>query len=92
MLIDRPLTDIAPTRIWDLETTEPFEESRKEKYPNSDLFHEISVETSDAHMSRIESESVSFEYDIHIERSDDIEKCEYITDTRNIVQGEMLKE
>lgn len=58
MLIDRPLTDIAASRIGDLEGTKTLEKGWEEKYSNSDFFHEISIEVLHTHGSGIEREHI----------------------------------
>ena len=67
MLIDRSFADIATTRIGDLEGTKSFEKSREEKYPNSDFFHEFSIEIVHTHGPCIESEGTSYKCDYYIE-------------------------
>ncbi len=91
MLIDRSFSDIATTRIGDLECTKPLQESWEEEYPDSDFFHEIGIEVLHTHGSGIECERIVYECDHYIQRSDNIEKCHHITNTRNIVEGELLE-
>lgn len=91
MLIDRSLADIATTRIGDLEGTKSLEKGREEKYTNSDFFHELGIEIIHTHLCCIEFQSITDEADINSERCYDIEECEYITDTGNIVECELFE-
>ena len=50
MLIDRALSDIASSRIGDLERTEPLQESWEEEYPNTDLLDLLTIEVIDREM------------------------------------------
>lgn len=87
MLIDRPLADIAASRIGNFEGTKPLEKGREEEYPDADFFHEISIEVLHTHSSSIERKCISDECHHYIQRSDNIKKCHHIADTGNIVEG-----
>ena len=91
MLIDRALTNIATSRIRDLEATKSLEKCWEEKYSNSDFFHEISIKMFHAHTSGIESEGIFNKCHNYIQRSDNIEKCHHIADTGNIVECILFK-
>jgi hypothetical protein len=65
MFIDRSFSNIATTRIGYLKCTKSLQKSRKEEYTDSDLFHEIDIEIFHIHLSCVEFEGISFEYDDH---------------------------
>ena len=88
VLIYRSLSDIASSRIGDLETTESREKCRKEKYTDTDLFDFFPIETTHRHLPSIIAHGTSFPGHHDPERLHYREKCEYITDLWDIVKRE----
>ena len=91
MFVDRSLPDIAPTRIGDLERTEPREERRKEEYTNTDFFYLFSVEMLDRQMRVIHMDRTAFPSDLASERLYDREEGEDIADTRDVMQNKRIE-
>ena len=88
VLVYRSLSDIASSRIGDLESTEPREERRKEEYTDTDFFDFFPIETTHRHLASIIAHSASFPGHDDPEGLYDREKRQYITNLWDIVQGE----
>jgi hypothetical protein len=91
MFIYGSFSEIASSRVWDLERSKSHKKSREEEYADSDFFDFFSIETMYRHLRRIQFHGIAFPYHHHIEGLDDREKCEDITDLRDIMQSEMIE-
>lgn len=91
VLIYRPLADVAPSRIRDLECAEACEERWKEKYTDADFFDFLSIEMFYVHLRSIIVDTMIFPCDSHSERLDNREKCHHITDLRDVMEREFLE-
>ena len=92
MLIDRTFSNIASSRVGDLESTESPEKWRKQENPNSNFFDLLSIKGMNTHRSSIHSESAIIpEVYLYAERLDNREKSENIPYMGNILKGKCLE-
>ena len=92
MIIDRTFSNIASSRVGDLESTESPEKWRKQENPNSNFFDLLSIKGMNTHRSSIHSESAIIpEVYLYAERLDNREKSEHIPYMGYILKGKCLE-
>lgn len=92
VFIYRSFSDIATSRIRYFQSSKSSQESRKEKYTNADFFYLLTIEIFYGEIWVIHDNGTPCPNDSTPKRFYDREKCQYITDTRNIVEGKSIKE
>ena len=90
--VDRSLSDIASSRVRELYRAEGTQERRDQEDTRTNLARELQINLPILHGTRVDRESVILESNLYSGTLCDSEKCVYIADVRDVMDGSFLEQ